>query len=265
MSTLAIDARESRNAFGAALGMHLLLMAGLVISLNWSREAPKPVQAELWSSLPSNRPAAVRASPPPPAPTPTPPKPAVAPEPKADMALQKKQEQAKKEEASKAALKEKEAEQARKKAADQKLAQELEAAKLEAQRKSELARLLSQDSNAKASAQGKDIVTKAGVAKGAEIGDKTGIDASYAAMIQARIKARINYPDRLPGNPEAVVLVEQTAKGEITRVKLVRPSGTPAWDDAVQRAIWAASPLPAKSDGTVQPVLELALRPKENR
>lgn len=264
MSTLAIDARESRNAFGAALGMHALLMAGLVISLNWSREAPKPVQAELWSSLPSHRPAAVRVPPPAPAPTPAPPKPVVAPEPKADIALQKKQELAKKEEAAKAALKEKEAEQARKKAAEQKLAQEREAAKLEAQRKSELARL-GIDPNAKANAQGKDIATKAGVAKGAEIGDKTGIDASYVAIIQARIKARINYPDRAPGNPEAVVLVEQTASGEITRVKLVRPSGTAAWDDAVQRAIWASSPLPAKSDGTVQPVLELALRPKENR
>lgn len=263
MSALAIEARESRNAFGAALGMHLLLVAGLLISLNWSRDAEKPVQAELWSSLPSDRPQVIR--PPAAAPAPTPPKPVTAPEPKADMALQKKQELAKKEEAAKAALKEKEAQEAaRKKAAEQKLAQEREAAKLEAQRKAELARL-GIDPNAKANAQGKDITTKAGVAKGAEIGDKTGIDASYAVMIQARIKARINYPDRAPGNPEAVVLVEQSSTGDITRVRLVKPSGTPAWDDAVQRAIWASSPLPPKKDGTVERVLELALRPKENR
>jgi colicin import membrane protein len=258
----AIDALESRKAFGASVGIHLLLLLALLISLNWSRDVAKPVQAELWSSLPGNLPAAVRT--PPPAPAPVPPKPAPVPEPKADIALQKKQELAKKEEAARAALKEKEMAEARRKAAEQKLAQEREAAKLEAQRKSELARL-GIDPNAKANAQGKDIATKAGVAKGAEMGDKTGIDASYAVMIESRIKARINYPDRAPGNPEAVVLVEQNPNGEITRVKLVRPSGTPAWDDAVQRAIWASSPLPKKKDGAEERALELALRPKENR
>lgn len=249
MSALTIDARESRNAFGAAIGMHVLLLVAMLISLNWSRDALKPVQAELWSSMPSNLAPAVRP------PAPTPPKPVPAPEPKADIAMQKKAQEA---------LKEKEAQEARKKAAEQKLAQEKEAARLEALRKAELARL-GIDPNAKANAQGKDIATKTGVAKGAEIGDKTGFDAGYAALIQARIKARINYPDRAPGNPEAVVLVEQNANGEITRVKLVKPSGTPVWDDAVQRAIWAASPLPKKKDGSVERQLELALKPKEGR
>lgn len=258
MSAVAVDSRENRNAIAASAGIHLLLLVGLVISFHWSRSDSKPVQVELWSSLPGNpRPAAQ-------APSPAPPKPTAASDQKADIALHKKRELAKKEEAAKAALKEKEAAETRRKAAEQKRAQEREAAKLEAQRKAELARL-GVDPNAKANAQGKDIATKAGVAKGAEIGDKTGIDASYAVMIQARIKARINYPDRGPGNPEAVVLVEQTPTGEITGVRVVKPSGTPAWDAAVQRAIWAASPLPKKKDGTVERVLELALRPKENR
>lgn len=263
MSALAVDARENRNALAASVGIHALLLVGLLVSLNWSRDATRPVQAELWSSLPSNLPSPARMSEPAPAPRPSLPTPA--PEPKADIALQRKQELAKREEAEKAALKEKEAAEARKKAAEKKVAQEREAAaKLEAQRKSELARL-GIDANAKAGAHGKDVLTKAGVAKGAEIGDKTGIDASYAVMIQARIKARINYPDRTPGNPEAVVLVEQSLSGEILGVRVIKPSGTPAWDAAVQRAIWAASPLPKKRDGTVEPVLELALRPKENQ
>ena len=55
----------------------------------------------------------------------------------------------------------------------------------------------------------------------------------------------------------------QLPTGEVTKVRLIKASGVPAWDDAVQRAIWAASPLPKKKDGTVSRDLELRFRPKE--
>ncbi len=260
---LAIDARENRNAFGAALGMHLLLAAGLVVSLNWSQQTPPPVQAELWSGLPAQLPA-TPSSPQKPVSTPTPPTPAP-PEPKADISTQKKQEPPKKPEPPKVdKKKEIERQEAAKKAADQKRVEQRAAAQLEAQRKAELARL-GLDPNAKAGAKGKDAATKAGVAGGAEIGAKTGVEADYMALIQARIKARINYPDRAPGNPEAVVAVTQLPTGEVTKVRLIKPSGVAAWDEAVQRAIWAASPLPKKKDGTVSRDLELRFRPKEDQ
>ncbi|WVN41400.1 cell envelope integrity protein TolA [beta proteobacterium MWH-UniP1] len=260
---LAIEARESRNAAGAALLMHGLLAAGLLVSLNWTRQPNTPVQAELWSGLPRQIPAT-----PTPAvtkPAPTPPKPTPVEPTKADISVQKKKAEAAKEDLEKKREQQKEAEkkEAAKKAAEKKLAEQRAAEKLEAQRKAELARL-GLDPNAKANAKGKDIATKAGVVGGAELGSKTGIDADYEALIQARIKARINYPDRSPGNPEAIVAVEQLPTGEITRVRLIKPSGTPTWDAAVQRAVWAANPLPKKKDGTVARVLELSFRPKEN-
>ena len=59
--------------------------------------------------------------------------------------------------------------------------------------------------------------------------------------------------------------MDQLPTGEVVAVKLIRASGTPAWDEAVQRAVWAASPLPKRKDGTVARVLELAFRPKEDR
>lgn len=259
---LAIDARENRNAFGAALGMHLLLAAGLLVSLNWSRQTPPPVQAELWSGLPPQLPA-TQSIVQKPITGPTTPTPAP-PEPKADISTQKKQEPPKKPEPSKVdKQKEMDRQEALKKAAEQKRAEQRAAAQLEAQRRAELARL-GLDPNAKAGAKGKDAATKAGVVGGAEVGAKTGIEADYMALIQARIKARINYADRAPGNPEAVVAVTQLPTGEVTKVRLIKASGVPAWDDAVQRAIWAASPLPKKKDGTVSRDLELRFRPKED-
>lgn len=261
----AIETREARNAFGGAIGIHALLAIGLLLSLNWRQEPPKPVQAELWSSLPGNIPKQIK----PPAPTvkPEPPAPPPVQEQKADISLQKKKpEPPKKQEPTQAELqKEKEQQDLLKKEALKKKADEQAAAKkLELQRMAELARL-GIDPNAKANSQGKDVATKAGVVKGAELGAKTGIDADYETLIQARIKARINYPDRAPGNPEAIVVVEQLPTGEVTKVRLIKPSGTPAWDDAVQRAVWAASPLPKRKDGTVARVLELSFKPKETR
>lgn len=260
---VAIEARESRNAAGAALLMHALLATGLLVSLNWSRQPTPPVQAELWSGLPRQVPATP--SPAVTQPAPTPPKSAPAEPVKADIAVQKKKAEPPKEDPAKKREQQKEIErkEAAKKAAEKKLAEQRAAEKLEAQRKAELARL-GLDPNAKANAKGKDVATKAGVVGGAELGSKTGVDPDYESLIQARIKARINYPDRGPGNPEAIVSVEQLPTGEITRVRLVKPSGTPAWDAAVQRAVWAANPLPKKKDGTVARVLELSFRPKEN-
>jgi colicin import membrane protein len=260
---LAIEARENRNAVSAALLMHGLLVAGLLISLDWARSAKQPVQAELWSGMPKTMPA----SPTPPVPvvTPKPPAPPPpAPEAKADISIQKKKPEPPKKDPPKKADPPKERQEAKKLADEKKRDEQAAAKKLEAQRQAELKRL-GIDPNAKAGSVGKDIATKSGVVGGAELGAKTGVDADYEALIQARIKARINYPDRSPGNPEAIVVVEQLPTGEVTKVRLTRPSGTPAWDDAVQRAVWAASPLPKRKDGTVARVLELSFRPKEVR
>ncbi|MBU3724107.1 MAG: cell envelope integrity protein TolA [Burkholderiaceae bacterium] len=264
----AIEARETRNAFGGAVGIHALLAIGLLVSLNWNQDAPKPVQAELWSGLPRDIPQTKQ----PPTPAvkpepPAPPAPAPAPEEKADISLQKKKaDPPKKQEPTKAELqKEKERQEELKKQLLKKQAEEQSVTKrLEAQRQAELARL-GIDPNAKPSTRGKDVATKSGLTNGAEVGAKTGTDADYEALIQARIKIRINYPDRAPGNPEAIVIVEQLPTGEVTKVQLIRPSGTPAWDEAVQRAVWAASPLPKRKDGTVARVLELSFKPKESR
>ena len=96
---------QTAASVGAALMVHLLLAAALMVSIDWrAADDPEVVQAELWSSLPAERPptrqAAVipAAEPTPPAtapPEPTPPSHAP------DLSLQRAKEDAAKQEAAK--------------------------------------------------------------------------------------------------------------------------------------------------------------------
>jgi colicin import membrane protein len=260
---LAIEARESRNAVSAALLMHGLLAAALLLSLQWKDRTPI-VQAELWSAMPRDIPATF--TPPAPAVRPAPPAPAApVPETKADIALKKKEEpkktEPKKEEPKKLEPPKadvlKAQQEAQKKAQEKKLAEKKAAEQLEAQRRAELARL-GIDPNAKPGAAGKDATTKTGVvAGGAAIGEKTGTKADYSDKIGARIRNEIRFdPSRIPGNPRVDFVIEQLPTGEITKVTKMKSSGHPSWDTAVERAIWRASPLPKPETGQVARIFD---------
>jgi colicin import membrane protein len=167
--------------------------------------------------------------------------------------------------------KEREDAERRKKLAEEKAAREraeLEQRRREATeriRQEQLAQVkasLGQDPKAKAADKGEDVRTKAGVAGGAEMGDRTGVLADYAAAIRARIRSRISFdPARAPDNPEVLFVVEQQATGRVTKVTKRKSSGNAGWDAAVERAIWGSSPLPKTADGQVENPLTLAFRP----
>ncbi len=167
--------------------------------------------------------------------------------------------------------KDKEEAERRKKLAEEKVAREraaLEQRRKEATeriRQEQLAQVrqsLGQDPKGKAADQGEDVRTKAGVAGGAEMGDRTGVLADYAASIRARIRNRISFdPARAPDNPEVVFVVEQQATGRVLKVTKNKSSGNAGWDAAVERAIWGSSPLPKTADGQVENPLTLAFRP----
>ena len=288
---------ESSVATLGSLTVHAALGLAMLLAIDVQKEEPPVVQAELWSSLPAeiaaNAPLA-------PAPTPSPPIKDIAPaQPnaeEAEIALAKKkaeeeetrrkaEEQAErdrlvKEKAEKdrqdklkqaRITKEKEEAERRKKRADEKAARER--AELEQRRKEATERIreeqlaqvrqsLGQDPKAKAADNGDDLRTKAGVAGGAEIGDRTGVLADYAASIRARIRNRISFdPARAPDNPEVVFVVEQQATGRVLKVTKKKSSGNAGWDAAVERAIWGSSPLPKTADGSVENPLTLAFRP----
>jgi colicin import membrane protein len=267
----AIEARERRQAFGAALLMHGLLAAGLLVSLRFSQQPPPVVQVELWGGAPADRPSLPAPQPAAmPAPRSTPAAPP--PMPKADIALEKKpqtttpkaDENAKRE----AARKDLERKAAAEQAAQKKLAEQKAAQQREAIRKAELARLLAGDTNtnSKPRDQGKDSATKAGASQGAEVGAKTGADPSFLQLVEAKIKNRINFnPSTVRGNPLVEFEIEQLPTGEIVRVTKVKSSGVLSWDAAVERAIWDSTPLPKPKNGPVPRIFDYRAGPNELR
>lgn len=126
---------------------------------------------------------------------------------------------------------------------------------------------LGNDARARVADEGKDQVTKAGVSGGAKIGDRSGVLASYAALIRAHIRVNIRGfdPASAPNNPEVIFEVSQLANGRISSIVMKQSSGNTAWDATVRRAIEVSNPLPRASDGSVEPVLTLSFRPQDPR
>lgn len=85
---------------------------------------------------------------------------------------------------------------------------------------------------------------------------------AYAGRIKARILPNIVFTELVSGNPEAVVRVRGDASGRIVSVRLMKSSGHPGWDEAVQRAIVKTEVLPLDEDGR-SPDLELSFRPND--
>jgi colicin import membrane protein len=71
--------------------------------------------------------------------------------------------------------------------------------------------------------------------------------AQWMESIKKRVRSKLTLPP-MNANPEAVYSVTLLPGGEVLEVRLIKSSGVPAYDDAVERAIHAASPLPVPPD-----------------
>jgi colicin import membrane protein len=232
-----------------AVAVNLGFIAFLVFSVTWQNRRESPVSVELYAPpVPApkvetpkpSEPAPPQPEPPkpvqePPKPQPAPPKPIPKVEPappsKVDIALKAKQEQAER------ARVEKERRDAEKREAD----------KREAEKKKGDDKRLA-DARARQAREAEALVAQAerervATAKAAEAAQAKAMD-EYIRRIQSRIKGNVVLPPDIAGNPEAVFDVLQLPTGEIIDVQLRKSSGVRAYDEAVQRAIIKASPLP---------------------
>ena len=267
-----------------ALGVHALLVLALTWGVAWQQtQQAAAFDVELWSDIP------IAAAPPPepvaepkpepePLPTPEPepePEPPAPPPPEpepagptaADIALEKQRVQEELEQRRAQQLaKEKAAQLAKDKAAKEKAAKEKaakekaakeKAAKEKAAKEKALKDKLRQEQLARLSSM-------AGTAgQTGEAARASGPSANYAGKVVGAIRPNIVFTDVVQGNPAAEVEVITNPAGDIVGRKLRTSSGSPAWDDAVLRAIDRTGALPRDTNGRVPSPMLIRFRPKD--
>ena len=123
-------------------------------------------------------------------------------------------------------------------------------AQLKQQRVAALQKMLAQQTQSEFRSQSASALT--GVRQQLAAGQKASLNArllaEYQNRIRSKIRSRIILPESLSGNPKAIFEVKVLSTGEVVDVQLVHSSGQQAYDDAVQRAIIKASPLPMPAD-----------------
>jgi colicin import membrane protein len=263
-----------------ALAMHLLFLVLLVFGVAWQTREPQAVVVDLWTDLPP-MPAP---KPPPapevkPAPAPPPPAPKVEvkpapkvepkvepkPVPKPDIALKEKQERERK--AREQALAEKKKRE--QEALAEKKRREAQAL-AEKKRREERARLAALKAQQAKEAEAQRLAREQEEAlrklAAAQAAARANLIDEYKRRISEKIKRYIVEPPNLPGNPEVEVAVTVLPGGEVLDVKTKRSSGVAAYDNAVERAIRRAQPLPLPPDPALMREfreLNLKFRPKE--
>ena len=263
---MSLSSTTSTEAKAGALALlvHGAFLLLLIFGVSWQTEHPAPVSADIWEALPEPapepRPEPRETPRPPPEPKPVikedPPK----PEPKPDIALEKK----------KAEIKKRQAELDEQKMLQQKMREEAE--KLQKQREAKnkleeqaLQRRMLEEALANESRQIKQIATRGAAAKRASA--MSGIVSEYQARIRAKIRSQTRIPENLTGNPQVRHSVKLLPTGEVLEVRTLQRSGNAAYDDAVERAIYKASPLPLPEEKEARaafvPEMVLTSRPRE--
>jgi len=237
------------RSFLLAAVMHAVLVGILFFGVRFQSHAPTTVEVELWEAAPP--PPEVKPEPRPEPPPPPPKAEAPKPSPKPDIAevqrpKPKPKAEAKPKPKAEAPKRDREFEKQMQKQMQEQLAMEQKAvARQDAERRErELKALIAKrDADARAKAL-----------------------ATWVDKIKASIRGRIpvQVAQAVPGNPEAVFLVSLLPTGDVLTVRMTRSSGNGPYDQAVERAILGASPLPRPDDKTLfQRQLELRFRPKD--
>lgn len=259
--------REERLTVGTTLSVlaHAALVGALWWGVHW-RTAPtaEGSTAELWAAVPqiaAPPPTVQPETPPPPppqpaqAPAPAPePAPAPAPKPPDIVAEQEKERKLKEQQQQQQAEQAAAQKAAQEKAAQEKAAQEkakadaekqkqLDQQKLAKLRQEQLARVMGQ-LGAPPDSTGNDA-------------RNAGPSANYLGRIVAQLKRNLILTDDVPGDPVVDVDIRCAPDGTIISRRIVKSSGSQAWDDAVLRAIDRTQTLPRDVDGKTPAVIPL--------
>ena len=281
--------REKKISRALAGAMHAGFVLLLIFGVSWQKRHSEPAAVvDLWSNL-----APPKAEPPPPKPIPKaepkpipkvdpkpipkveprppppPPKPEAKPVPKPDIALKEKREKERKLKEQQELEKKKQLELERRKedeAKKLKAQEQLEARRKEEEKRKLEKERLAQEAEAKRLAAEKQAIADR-LAQEQAAAQKRLYD-EYTRRISEKIKRYIVEPPNLQGNPQVEFEVRLLPGGDVleSSLRLRRSSGNPAYDQAVERAILKASPLPLPQDASMFNQfreLNLKIRPKE--
>jgi colicin import membrane protein len=286
-------------AFALSLFAHALLFFAIAFVVRWKTEPAGTISAELWSGFPAAAPAAAPAPTPTPVPapivepTPPPPPPRVEPRPapeperKADIVVeQKKPEPPKKVEPPKEPPKKVEPPKPdpKKVEALKREAAKAEAAKVEAAKAEAAKAAAAKAEAAQAREAGKRreqelqrITAAAGGPAGSTgtgasatgVTSGGGMPRGYEGQVVGCIRPHIvfNVPDGVkPKQYVAEFEVQLLPTGEqATAPKVLKASGLPSFDQAVERAIRRCDPFPRPAEGAMPRNLRLAFDPVDTR
>ena len=240
-------------SFALALAMHALLFGSISYVVRWNTQDPPPVVAELWVGTPQP----VVEVPPPPPPPPkveTPPEP---PKPTADIVTKEEKKPPPKVEPPK--VEEKKPPPKKEEPKKDLIADLLKKQELKSRAERDAVRQAENERIAQQMAQEKAIT---GVP---QPGTGTARDSDYRARLVALIKSRIIYavPEGTSASVYADVQVDLLPTGEVTGIRVLKPSELPEYDAAVERAIRRTEPFPRKPDGTIDRTITIRFRPVE--
>lgn len=219
-----------------ALAVHVAFIGLLVLGVRWQSQPPQDFSVELWDSLPVITP--------PPEQIPVP---VVEPTPVVEAKVEAPQEQS-----ADIELREKKI-------------SKVEPAKptakeLKERKQAEEQRLLEEYAEKRRQALQETMRAEIAAATSAEVG-------RYQDMIRSKIRRNIvGIPPELSVDAKAEFKVTLLPGGMVMDVQLVKSSGNRAYDDAAERAIYKAQPLPLPTDVGLQKMfreLRLTIKPQE--
>ena len=251
-----------------ALLVHVVFFVFMTFGLSWKTDTPAGVVVDLWSDLPQPEQEPIKkikASPPKPLlqkkAEPLPPK-RIKPvqskkekilSPKPDIELKKEKEKKKRlakekkeREKKKRLAKEKKEKEKKKRLAKEKKERE----RKEKEQKARVAAETERFQKELREEEEKRRLQKLAYAKAAA---KRNLIDEFKAKILAKIKSKIVMPQELPNDPVVEFDVTLLPGGEILDIKLRNSSGFLSFDEAVERAIIQARPLPLPKDRSLFP------------
>lgn len=266
MDTLTYPQRNEPGlvrAMTLAFAVHAVLLAVMFLGVRWQSHPADSVSVELWDPPPPPPAPVVLEKPRPPPPPPPkvepkpepqvkkpdivekapPPKPKAKPEAKAKPVPPKDDEFQKRMAKEQLAVEQRSIDEERRRVDEERRRVDEERRRVdEARRKAESDRIARE---------------QASIARNRALGE-------YVSAIQRKVRQNWILPQDLQGNPEAVFDVVQLPTGEVIAVKVSKPSGNPAYDDAVERAILKSSPLPLPEPRALfSRQLKLTFRPRD--